>query len=403
MIRTNKYRNNQKIIEIGNTFWNETEKNGLAGIVVNFDKNSTLISTDGHSFINVSCCSYLGLDSHPEVIYGAIEALQKYGVLDYCITRIRIQLPILLELEASLSDLFRSKVITAISASAATAGLLPLLASGHLTNSDPVVMIFDKFCHFSMNLFKPVCADETLVLTCKHNDLNFIEETCKKYEKVAYISDGTYSMGGHVPIKELLYLQDKYGLFLYLDDSHSLSIFGKYGEGYVRSLIDEVNNNTIIVATLNKAFGASGAAIMLGPKKYEKIVERFGGPLAWSQPMNIAAIGGALASAKIHRTHELHLRQERLQHNIRLFDSKILTEQSGNKFPIKLVRIDDTSKVIECARYLFQNGFYTSPVFFPIVERNKAGLRIMLSANHDTEDIQKLCYLIKDSRNDLSL
>ena len=382
----NKYRNNDKMIGVGNTFWNETERGGLAGIVASLRAEGKLVSSDGHEFINVSCCSYLDLDSHPKIIDGAVAALRKYGVLDHCITRIRIQMPALLELESSLSQLFGAKVITAVTASAATAGILPLLASGHLTRGVKPVMIFDKNCHFSMNLYKPVCADESLVLTSPHNDLGFIEDACKKYPKVAYIADGTYSMGGLAPVPELLKLQEKYGLFLYFDDSHSLSIAGKKGEGYARSQMDTVGPDTIIVATLNKAFGSSGAAIMFGPTggDVEKVLERFGGPLAWSQPMNTAAIGGSLASAEIHNSPELVERQLRLHRNIQLFDSLVATEQSGNGFPIKLVRMSDVT-VAKCGRFLYENGFYVSPVFFPIVAKGQAGLRIMLRAGMKKE------------------
>lgn len=394
----NLFMNNQKALSIGSKFWNETSANGLAGIVATLGKDGYFTTAEGHRFVNLSCCSYLDLDSHPHIIDGAVKALQQYGVLDHCISRVRVQMPALLELEASLSALFGAKVITAISASAASAGILPLIASGHLCGNEKPVMIFDKNSHFSMNLYKAVCADETTVLTCPHNDVGFIEDACKKYKNVAYICDGTYSMGGHAPVEALLALQEKYGLFLYFDDSHSLSIMGAKGEGYIRSNMQEVNERTIIVATLNKAFGSSGAAIMFGPRGDDLalLVERFGGPLAWSQPMNTAAIGGCLASAEIHDSPELKLRQDKLQRNIRLFDSHIDTEQAGNRFPIKVVRASH-EKVIGVGLDLYRQGFYVSPVFFPIVAREKAGLRVMLRAGMEESEVLRLCNTIKNN------
>ena len=390
-----QYRNNTKMIEFGNGFWSESQQHGLIGIVANRITDNRLVTSDGHAFVNFGCCSYLDLDSHPAIIEGAIAALRRYGVLDHCTTRIRVQMPALNELEASLGDLFKAKVITAISASAATAGLLPLLASGHFTDGVKPLMIFDKHAHFGMNLFKPVCADETEVLTCRHNDLDFIEDACKKYQKVAYVADGTYSMGGQAPLAKLLALQNRYGLFLYFDDSHGLSIFGKHGEGYVRSHVAEVNENTIILATLNKAFGSSGAAIMFGPKSdhMEKLLERFGGPLTWSQPMNTAAIGACLASAEIHRSEELKQRQDALLRNIQLFDEYIVTEQRGSSFPIKVVSVSN-ERVAQCAKALYAEGFYVPPVFFPIVSRESAGLRVMIHANNTEAEILKLCATI---------
>jgi 7-keto-8-aminopelargonate synthetase-like enzyme len=388
----NRYRNNDKAIGIGNAFWEETTRHGLAGIVANLDGKGYLETGDGHRFLNLSCCSYLDLDSHPKIIEGAVAALKQYGVLDHCISRIRIQLPALLELEEKLSSIFRANVITAISASAATAGVLPLLASGHLSGGNKPVVVFDKNSHFSMNLYKPVCGDETLVLTSPHNDMNYLEEVCRKYPHVAYVCDGTYSMGGHAPVEQLLELQRKYGLFLYFDDSHSLSIMGAKGEGYIRSHIADFNERTIIVATLNKAFGTSGAAIMFGPqgKDVALLLERFGGPLAWSQPMNTAAIGASLASADIHDSPELGARQRKLQEHIALFDRHVTTAQHGNGFPIKLVAAS-SEKAIPAGLKLYEEGFYVSPVFFPIVSRDQAGLRVMVRAGIDDAQMLRLC------------
>jgi len=394
----NRFRNNEKAIGIGNEFWEATARNGLSGIVANLVGEGYLETEGGHRFLNFSCCSYLDLDSHPKIIEGAIDALRRYGVLDHCISRIRIQLPALLELEESLTSLFRAKVVTAISASAATAGVLPLMASGHLCGNRKPVMIFDKNAHFSMNLYKSVCGDETEVLTSPHNDMGYIEDACKKYGHVAYVCDGTYSMGGHAPVDDLLALQDRYGLFIYFDDSHSLSIMGEKGEGYIRSNIEDFNENTIIVATLNKAFGTSGGVIMFGPKgkHLALLLERFGGPLAWSQPMNIAAIGASLAAAEIHRSPELKRRQERLQRHITLFDERVDSEQRGNGFPIKLVGASN-DKVMATGLKLYQEGFYVSPVFFPIVPRNQAGLRVMVRAGVQESEILRLCDIIAEA------
>lgn len=392
----NRFRNNRKAVDIGNAFWEESERNGLAGIVAEFH-DGHLRTADGHEFVNFSCCSYLDLDSHPKVIEGAVEALRRYGVLDHCIPRARVQLPALLELEESLTELFGATVVTALSASAAATGLLPLVASGHLSGSTRPLMIFDKNCHVSMNLCRPICADETETRTCRHNDLDYIEDCCRKYRKVCYVCDGSDSLGGYAPVRELLELQSRYGLFLYFDDSHSLSAYGERGQGYIRSHLSEVGEDTLIVATLNKAFGTSGAAVMTGRRSQAtlRIIERFAGPLGFSQPMNIPAIGASLASAEIHRTPELAQLQERLQHNIRLFDSLVPTAQGGELFPIRLVGVAD-SEVVRVGRAVYEAGFYVSPVFFPIVARGTAGLRVMLRAGHTEEEVRKLSAVISN-------
>src|SRR5690349_16407540 len=199
---THRYRNNDKAVGIGNAFWNSCEENGLAGIVADL-QDGVLRTADGHEFVNFTCCSYLDLDSHPRVVEGAITALRRYGRLDHLIPRSRIQIPAVPELEASLSDLFGADVITANSTSAASLGLLPLIASGHLGNGKRPLMVFDKNVHVSMGNAKPSCADETEVVTSKHHDLGFLEDMCRKYERVCYVVDGSDSLGGYAPVHEL--------------------------------------------------------------------------------------------------------------------------------------------------------------------------------------------------------
>lgn len=394
MSNRNIFRNNKKMIDIGTKFWTLSDEMGLSGIVGSFDKG-IFTTSDGHKFTNFSCCSYLDLDQHPDIINGAIQALKKYGVLDHCTPRTRVQMPALLELEDNLSDLFKVQSITSISASVATSSILPLIASGHLTDDQRPLMVFDKNCHLSMLQAKPICADETDVVTCGHHDLDFLEDSLKKNKKVVYVTDGADSLGGYAPVKDLTSLQNKYGLHIYYDDSHSLSAYGEFGKGYVLSNLPEIDEKTIIVATLNKAFGASGATLMFGKQNKDSInlVHRFAGALAYSQPMNIPAIGACIASAELHRTEELVHLQSLLQRNIGLFDSLVSTSQFGSSFPIRLVSVPDT-KVIEIARNLFEAGFYVSPVFFPVVKRGSAGMRVMLRASHTVDQIQRLAKTI---------
>lgn len=392
------YRNNAKAIAISNQNWQKAKENGLTHIRVKFmerDEHYHVVDT-GHEFINICSCSYLGLNSHPLVLQGAIDAVKNEQVLHLAMSTLRISLDLKRQVEDELSELFRASTLQVLSASVGIAGLLPIVASGHLAEGKPMVMIFDRFCHFSMAYMKPACADETLVLTCPNNDLDFIEDACKKYPRVAYVTDGVYSMGGLPTLPGLLELQEKYGLFLFFDDSHSISIRGEQGEGYIRSSLKELTERTVIVGSLGKGFGANGGAILLGSEKHADIIRRYGGPIGWSQDMNVAGLGAVSASIKIHRTPELKTLQDKLRENIDFFDSQIETEYSGNTFPIRIVTFGEEDVAIRAASEMFKRGFYTSAVYFPIVARGKAGIRVMIRANLTREDIIRICEALKE-------
>lgn len=395
--RLHRFRNNASAIKDGNQAWNAALEGGLIDLRVDYDVNGRLRRLDGHRFVNLCSCSYLGLANHPAILEGAVDALRTQGTIDLPISRIRLRLNLLEEFEHQLTELMGVRTVCAVTCSAASAGVLPLVASGHLCDDGrPRVMVFDKFSHFSMNLIKPICADETEVLTAPHNDLDYLEDVCKKHDRVAYVCDGVYSTGGAAPIKELLSLQDRYGLYLFIDDSHSLSLWGTHGQGFARSSMAEVNPLTVIVASLGKGFGTSGGIVMLGAPQFEPVLTRFGGPLAWSQGLNVPSIGASMASIRLHRSPELGRLQRALQANMALFDELVATPQRGDGFPLKVIRVGEADDAIKASAGILARGFYTSAVFFPIVRRGEASLRIMLRADNPLEDIRAFAAAVHD-------
>ena len=384
------------MIELGFHSWSQATKHGLTRIRANYtDTNRLITTTDSHQFINMCSCSYLGLDKHPKIINNAINAIKESRTLILPTSRTRIGVSLLDDVERKLSELFSCDAIVALSCSAASAGILPIIAAGILTNHEKPTMVFDKQCHFSMNLIKPICGDETNVITCEHNDLNYIEYLCKKNSRLVYVADGAYSMGGYAPVRELRYLQEKYGLYLYFDDSHAISAYGQMGIGYVRQNIGELNERTIVVGSLGKAFGATGGIIMLNNKKAKQYIEIFGGPLGWSQTVNTAGLGAILGSIDIHRSDELYILQNKLRENIRFFDSIYPTKNSGNDLPIRVIEISNPDQAILLSSKIYKAGFYTSAVYFPIVKKGKAGLRVMLRADLTRAEIKKFIDMVK--------
>jgi len=344
-------------------------------------------------------CSYLGLDNHPQIVRGAVEALCAYGAVHWSCARTRLGFALLRDLEAELSQLFRARAVVFSSVMLANQGAMPLLASGALTGGVKPVMAFDRLCHASLAYHKPMAAAETEVVTLDHNDVSALEALCKAKDCVAYIADGVYSMGGAAPLHALRRLQDRYNLFLYIDDAHGVSILGARGEGFARSqLAGELGARTVIAASLGKGFGASGAVLMLGSQEQEDLFRRYAQPYAFSAAPNLAAVGAALAAAAIHNSSELAERQVALQGFLEAFDARVHTPQKGSRFPIRLIPVGKAEEAILAARLLLDGGVYVSAVFFPTVARGAAALRLCLTATHALDDIETLCRLIGEAR-----
>ncbi|MBT2340346.1 MULTISPECIES: aminotransferase class I/II-fold pyridoxal phosphate-dependent enzyme [Pseudomonas] len=393
---THHFTHYRKVIALADQNWQCAEVGKISGLNVEVKTPNVLVDQYGRTFHHFCTTSYLGLDYHPALLDGAMTALWEAGTLRVANSRNRCKLAILDLYETQLSELFGASCLSALSCSAASAGILPLLASGVFTDDRSPVMVFDKHAHYSMNHIKAACADETRVITCPHNDMDFIEDVCKRQRKVAYVADSAYSMGGLADLDSLLYLKQRYGLFLYLDDSHALSAVGERGAGLVRPRLPAVDERTLIVASLAKSFGASGGLAMFGCERQKALVQRYGGPSNWSQSLNAAAIGAGMASIRLHRSQEFSALQERLQANIRLFDRLVRTEQHGNPMAIRLVPCGEAALANSLAVELAELGYFTSAVFFPVVPQGKAAIRITLRADMEPKVISEFCQRITD-------
>ncbi|PSS59991.1 7-keto-8-aminopelargonate synthetase [Ensifer sp. NM-2] len=350
---------------------------------------------EGREIVDFVRCSYLGLDNHTKIVAGAIDALERYKSLHWSCARTRLNFKLARDLEASLSDLFAARVIVYSSVLAANMSALPLVASGQLTDGEKPVVVFDRLAHATLAFHKATVGLETEVLTIAHNDLEALERVCRTGKRVAYVCDGVYSMGGSTPIAKLQALQNQYGLFLYIDDAHGVSIFGKRGEGYARSQIaGPLGENTIIAASLGKGFGASGGLLMFGTGRQEELFRRFAIAHAFSASPNVAALGAAMVSASLHCSQELVERQRDLGERIALFDAIAPTEHRGTQLPIRTITIGEQSDAIAAARSLLDLGFYTSVIFFPTVARGKAGIRVCPTAGHTIDEVSSLANAI---------
>lgn len=380
-----QFLNYRSMIQKAQPSWQYAKEAGLIDLAVSYGEEPYHLFND-HKFINMCSCSYLGLDTHPDILEGAIAGVKQAKSLHLTTARVRIYTTLLQEVEQALSDHYRAHAMSYISCAAASSAYLPLLASGTLTGDCVPTMIFDKQAHFSMLHVKAICGDQTEVLTSPHNDLNFIEDQCKQNKLVAYVTDGTYSVSGHAPVDDLLQLQDRYGLICYFDDSHGLSITGEHGVGYVRSKIDQLNEKTIIVGSLAKAFGACGGVLLSGSDKIFDKLLRYGN--SWSQYLNSAGLGAILASLKLHQSSILTERQQAWWENIKRFDKQFETQNYGLVSPIRIALLKTPEKAVQYAKQVFDKGYYISSVFFPIVPQGKAGLRIMPRANVSAEQMQ---------------
>lgn len=395
-----RYRDVASIITSSGANLDYAYGKGVMTIYGRSTQSRTIELVNGRTIVDFQRGSYLGLDNHPAIVRGAIDALEQYHSLQWSGARTRLNFAITRDLEQSLSELFNCRAMVFSLVLTANMGVLPLLACGALTGGKRPVIAIDKFAHATIAYHKAVMAEDTEVITLGHNDLEGLRDLCRSRDFVAYVCDGLYSMGGAAPVKDLLDLQEEYGLFLYIDDAHGVSIRGARGEGFARSQVrGPLNDRTVIVASLSKGFGVTGSVVMIANEEQEKMLRRYAVPHAFSMGPSIPAIGAALASAELHKSAELHTRQDRLRAVISFYNQQVGEDEGKDDLPIKMIRIGDARKTIDIAARLIEEGFYLAAAFFPAVPRDSAALRICLTSDHCERDISRLCSIIKQLKN----
>jgi 8-amino-7-oxononanoate synthase len=401
--RSTRFRNTAHMVARSRPYFDAAYDAGVMGVYAEAAAGRRLVwypqrEPPGREIVDFVRTSYLGLDRHPKVVRGAIEAIETYGTVHWASGRTRLNYELMGQLEERLSRLLRAHVITSSTVSMANQGALPLIASGCLTDGVRPVVVFDRACHASLAYHKAALADETEVVTIPHNDLAALEAICQRSAFVAYIADGVYSMGDHAPIPELRELQARYDLLAYIDDAHGISVVGPHGEGFARSSYpDELGPRTIIVASLGKGFGSSGGMLMLGTREQEDLFRRYSQSYVFSGAPNLASIGAALASAGLHATPEIRERQAALAARVRAFDERVVTALRGSAFAIRMVEVGDEYETIRMARLFLDHGFYTMASFFPAVAQGQGAIRVCLTATHSLEDVERLCALINET------
>jgi 7-keto-8-aminopelargonate synthetase-like enzyme len=346
-------------------------------------------------------CSYLGLEIDPRLKAGAIDAIEKYGILLSC-SRQYLSASYGKELITLLETMFGKPCL-----------LMPLtnLASSAVIttriNADDAI-ILDQQAHMSIKLATNTAKlNGTYIETLPHNRIdilsNRIKELSSEYKNIWYLADGVYSMFGDLaPMKELYALMDEHENFkVFVDDAHGMSWAGKNGTGTVSAQVDYHHEQLYIVTSLGKAFGGQGG-LAIFPNETERDFVRSTSPQhIFLSPLGNAGLGANIASAKLHLSDEFPKIQDELKSRIDLFNAtaKALNLPLANhncSSPIFYIGTGTSELAVLFLHRLMQNGYYVNIAAYPAVPKTHSGIRIVLSRHQTEQDIKGLLYAIHE-------
>lgn len=357
------------------------------------------IQIKGKEMFHFGTTGYLGLEQDARIKEAAIQAIKDYGT-QFPLSKSYISHPLYSELESKIEEMYGIPPIITKNSTLGHLAIIPTL----LRDEDGVIM--DHQVHWSVqNACQLLKLRGIPVEMIRHNNLNMLEEKIKqlssKCEKIWYMADGVYSMfGDYAPISELIEMTKKYNqLNLYFDDVHGMSWIGKNGTGFVFNCIKELPDNIVVVGTLSKTFGASGATLLCKNEKLRNKIKNFGGPLTFSAQLEPASVGAAIASAKIHLSSEITIRQHELADKISYFNQLLAEENlpiiSVNDSPVFFLGMGTPISSYNFVHRLFNEGFFLNLGIYPAVPIKNTGIRITLSSHNQKQDIKELAEAIK--------
>ena len=350
------------------------------------------VTIDGQRLVNFGSCSYLGLETHPQLKAAVRDAVDRFGT-QFSSSRAYASAPMYREAEESLADLFGRPVIVTPSTSMGHIATMPTL----IGCSD--VLLLDHQVHHSVQTAAKLAqAAGARVELIPHNDLRTLRRKLEQYRRshrrVWYAADGLYSMyADFLPAAQLDELAAEHdNLWLYVDDAHAVSWTGRHGRGYaLERLAPATLERTVVAASLNKSFAAAGGAIAFPDAESRRRVATVGGPLIFSGPVQPPMLGAIVASARLHRAPEVAARQALLLDRIRLFNRLAadagLPVVSESEAPIRCVGAGVTSVAYRLTERLRSAGYYVNTAIFPAVPAKRCGARVTLTAHHTEDDV----------------
>lgn len=346
------------------------------------------ITANGKELLNFCANNYLGLSNHPEVVKASQDIMDSHG---YGMSSVRFicgTQDIHKELEAKIADyLGMEDTILYAACFDANGGVFEPL----FTAEDAIIS--DELNHASIIDGVRLC--KAARYRYKNNNMQDLEaqlvEASKQNHRFKIIvTDGVFSMDGNVAnLKGICDLADQYDALVMVDDSHATGFMGKTGRG-THEAMDVMNRVDLITSTLGKALGGAMGGFTSGKKEIIDLLRQRSRPYLFSNSLAPGIVGAAIKVLDmISDNTEL---RDQLMDNANYFRTEM--KARGFDIPdgdaaIVPVMLYDAKLSQVMADKLLDEGIYVIGFFYPVVPKEKARIRVQLSAAHTKEQLDQ--------------
>lgn len=346
---------------------------------------------EGRTLVAFASNDYLGLANDAALKKGAVEAIQQWGAGSGASSLVSGHLGIFEQLEQQLAAFAqRQAALFFPSGFQANLGVLTALADRH------DVIFADRVNHAS--LIDGALLSRAQHVRYQHVDLDDLEQKLAQTPVARggtrlIVTDSVFSMDGdEAPLQALMTLAEQYDAWLIVDDAHGLGVLGPQGRGSIAAAGLAPHPRLIMIGTLGKAAGVSGAFVAAEANVIEWLIQRARSYIytTGSSPM----IAGALLASidRILGGDDLRTQlQQNIQHLRAGIDAlnlpfALVPSRTG----IQALVIGDNEQTLAVSASLQQQGYWVPAIRPPTVPAGSARLRISLSAAHTPAHIDGL-------------
>ena len=366
------------------------EDNGLfkSERIITSPQGAEITISTGETVLNFCSNNYLGLSSHPEVVQAAKDALDTHGIGMSSVRFICGTQDIHKTLEKKIAEFYGTEdTILYAAAFDANGGVFePLLGAEDC-------IISDSLNHASIIDGVRLC--KAARYRYENSNMEDLEQQLIKATEAGtrfklIVTDGVFSMDGLVaPLDKICDLADKYDAMVMVDECHAAGFIGATGKGTLeaKGVMGRVD---IITGTLGKALGGAMGGYTTAKKEIIELLRQRSRPYLFSNSLAPSIVG---ASIKVFEILERDTTlRDQLEWNTNYFKEGMkkagfdIIEGDSAIVPVMLY---DAKLSQTMANELLKIGIYVIGFFFPVVPKNKARIRVQLSAAHTKAHIDK--------------
>ncbi|WP_394220901.1 aminotransferase class I/II-fold pyridoxal phosphate-dependent enzyme [Alteromonas gracilis] len=391
-------------------------------------EKDNIICINGEHYLNFSSNDYLGMRQHEGVLQSWVEGLAQFGGGSGASPLVTGHTQAHLALEAYLADGLNREAALLFNSGFAANQALCMALFPHTSHSSRGHIIADKLMHASFLEGAQCVSDSAKLRRFRHNSLSHLESllesscnglagnadsdthsythTLTQNQDILIASEGVFSMDGDVaPSKDIAEIAAKYNAWFMLDDAHGMGVLGDNGFGTAEALNLSQQQVPVVMGTFGKAVGTAGAFIA-GSQTLIDYLVNFSKHYVYSTALPPAQAVATLYSLT-HIASDT-ARRETLNQTIAYFRESFhqrfgqtlsVNEESGGASGITLglsqsaiqpVIVGSPERAVALSEGLKQRGIWVTAIRQPTVPKNQDRLRITLTANHTTQDIDVL-------------